>query len=1168
MTPLPDKATLLIVDDTPSNLGLAVRMFEERGYRILTAQDGEEGLQRARLTKPDLILLDVMMPGMDGFDVCQRLKSDPETLEIPVLFMTSLASVEHKVKGFKAGAVDYLTKPLQVEEVMARVGTHLRLHAARQKLSEQNAELCRYREELEKRVADRTAELAEREREFRTLVENAPDEISRYDRLCRYVYCNPQHERSHGMRLHELTGRTPVECFPESPEAVAFQKSMAAVIASGETAVYETALPHHVDRTRFLNILLVAELDVDGEVIGVLAIGRDVTRQKTAKRELLLLNHALDSSFDATYLMDSKLNLRYVNEAACRALGYDREELRTMRLFDIDPRVTDELMHELMSRTLDAGRYPGTVESTHRRKDGTCFPVEIGATAFLYEDETLYLTTVRDITQRKATEHLLHEQEQAIRAAVEHSPDAITRYDERMQRIYANPASERMHGMTSDELGQAIFGRLQKVDGGFAFLMRSVFITGEELGIELPFMDDSGNKGWADVRVVPEFGADGHVMSVLTIGRDITERMRVEEMLREERGMFVGGPIVVFKWLAEAGWPVDYVSPNVLEQFGYSAFQLTSDDFRYSSIIHPDDLRHLSEGVECYLSEGRATYEQEYRIARADGVYRWVYDFTIVSRREDGSVSHFLGYLMDITDQKRVEEELLRYQGQLEELVQERTRELQESEAHLRALIDNLPFEFWAMDTDLRYSMLNANSLANYGNVVGKTLDELGLPEAMVAEWVEMDSRVLGGETLHGQYEKNVEGDVRFFDSLIAPVRVDETIIGIVGVSIDITERKRAEEKRNELQRRLQIITENLPGALCHYRIYPDGRGNMLYASPGLQELFGLTYQDLAEDITLMAGRIHPEDLPYMAEKMALAASEQQSYGTEFRVQHPEKGEIWVRQFSTPVYDSEHSMQWYGLMFDITERKRSEEQILRMNEALEQRVADRTVELQESREQLRGLAARREDVREEERKYIAREVHDELGQVLTGLKLNISLLQHGQSDSDQGQREQLRDAVRLIDRALEVARNVASALRPASLDMGIASALEWLASRFSTNTNIQCDVIVGEGSYELSERCAIALFRIAQESLTNCARYAEASHIEILLSSERDDYVLKVRDNGVGFDSGRHKMESFGLVGMRERAIMLSGSLVIESEPGAGTQVEVRIPKLSMENIG
>lgn len=139
------KETILIVDDKPQNLGVITDFLKEQGFRISSALNGETALERAMTIKPDLILLDINMPGMDGFTTCEKLASEENTKHIPVIFMTALTSTEDKVKGFQVGAVDYITKPIQKEELIARVTTHLRLH--------------HYQESLEKQVAQRTREL-------------------------------------------------------------------------------------------------------------------------------------------------------------------------------------------------------------------------------------------------------------------------------------------------------------------------------------------------------------------------------------------------------------------------------------------------------------------------------------------------------------------------------------------------------------------------------------------------------------------------------------------------------------------------------------------------------------------------------------------------------------------------------------------------------------------------------------------------------------------------------------------------------------------------------------------------------------------------------------------------------------------------------------------------
>lgn len=133
------RETILIVDDTPANLGVLVETLGSAGYQLMVAEDGDEALAQTAKTQPDLILLDVMMPGMDGFETCRRLRAQPHTQDVPVLFMTALNETADKVKAFAAGGVDYITKPIEHEEALARVRTHLTLRRLRRELEAQLA---------------------------------------------------------------------------------------------------------------------------------------------------------------------------------------------------------------------------------------------------------------------------------------------------------------------------------------------------------------------------------------------------------------------------------------------------------------------------------------------------------------------------------------------------------------------------------------------------------------------------------------------------------------------------------------------------------------------------------------------------------------------------------------------------------------------------------------------------------------------------------------------------------------------------------------------------------------------------------------------------------------------------------------------------------------------
>ncbi len=234
---------------------------------------------------------------------------------------------------------------------------------------------------------------------------------------------------------------------------------------------------------------------------------------------------------------------------------------------------------------------------------------------------------------------------------------------------------------------------------------------------------------------------------------------------------------------------------------------------------------------------------------------------------------------------------------------------------------------------------------------------------------------------------------------------------------------------------------------------------------------------------------------------------------------------------------------------DVTERRRS----LAALQESESR-------LQVLAEQLRELSAHLETVREEEKARIAREVHDELGQMLTVLKLETSMCELEYADLDPGLRDRLNSMKRLIAQLFQLVRDVATALRPPILDAGIASAIEWQARRFEARTQIPCLVQVPDNLPALPNATAIGLFRILQESLTNVMRHAQAHTVELNLTLNEGVLCMSVADDGKGFDQSNARPASFGLVGVRERVLIMGGRLHLDSTLGEGTTLRIYIP--------
>jgi signal transduction histidine kinase len=210
---------------------------------------------------------------------------------------------------------------------------------------------------------------------------------------------------------------------------------------------------------------------------------------------------------------------------------------------------------------------------------------------------------------------------------------------------------------------------------------------------------------------------------------------------------------------------------------------------------------------------------------------------------------------------------------------------------------------------------------------------------------------------------------------------------------------------------------------------------------------------------------------------------------------------------------------------------------------------------------LRELAAHHDAVREGERAHIAREIHDELGQALTALKMDLSVVSLKFGKGAPRIREPVQELKKRVDAIIQTVRDVATALRPAALDLGILPGVEWLVGEFQRRNGIACTVSVTGREIVVGEDRSIVLFRILQESLTNISRHAKARKVEILIDHDAEHIRLDVQDDGVGFDvDAAQGRKTFGLLGMRERAIILRGEMNVTSAPGRGTRVSVSMP--------
>lgn len=350
----------------------------------------------------------------------------------------------------------------------------------------------------------------------------------------------------------------------------------------------------------------------------------------------------------------------------------------------------------------------------------------------------------------------------------------------------------------------------------------------------------------------------------------------------------------------------------------------------------------------------------------------------------------------------------------------------------------------------------------------------------------------------------------------------------------DITERRQAEQESLRLLHRNQMLMNtSLDG--IHVM---DIQGNLLEANDSFCNMLGYTQEEMAHL------HVSDWDAKWTADELRLAFKETMDKSIVVETLHRRKdGGLINVEISVSGRKIDGQDYIFASSRDITERKR---------------IAS---SLEETTRELRELVAQHGSSLEEERKSIAREVHDELGQILTSLRMNISVLRIRFGKDNDELMKMVQNMTELADRAIHGVRNVAENLRPVALDIGIVSAVEWLCNNFTAHTGVPCSLSSPDEFIDLDNSRAIVLFRIVQESLTNVTRHADANSVTITITLNNDNLYLEVRDDGKGFSKNTPgKRKSYGLLGMNERALTLGGTFNIASSAGKGTVVSVCIP--------
>jgi PAS domain S-box-containing protein len=430
---------------------------------------------------------------------------------------------------------------------------------------------------------------------------------------------------------------------------------------------------------------------------------------------------------------------------------------------------------------------------------------------------------------------------------------------------------------------------------------------------------------------------------------------------------------------------------------------------------------------------------------------------------------------------------------------------------------------------------------------VGKTIEELNLVFAEDVDKVALVILALvSGSTTRLKFtnRNNTKTGRIIYCEWYNSVLKDDRGAVVSGLSLvqDVTEKQRAEEALTFNEQQLNLIYNSSSDILYLLSVEQNEKFKFISINDAFKKATGLKSEQIIDKYV-------EEVVPYPSSQLVL---EKYKYAIEIKdtVQWEEvtsyptgikTGLVSI----TPVFNNNNDVciSLVGSVHDITENKRAE------------------VELLEKNDQLRNLSAHLQDIREEERANIAREIHDELGERLTGIRLDISWIEN-QLLLAKPVKDKFRTLIQLVDDTIKTVRKISTELRPSILDdFGLVDALEWQAAEFEKRTGISCKVSSFINEHLSNKKIEITLFRVFQESLTNVVRHAKARHVVAELLKQKNTINFIIKDDGVGMDMDKVKGEqTLGLVGMKERVLMVNGTFNVTSEIGSGTIVTVSVP--------
>ncbi len=857
------------------------------------------------------------------------------------------------------------------------------------------------------------------------------------------------------------------------------------------------------------------------------------------------IHKVFESLSDIVFQTDNNLSIVWANSAALdiyeHAIGAPVQKL----LFPDEEFVSDDnyFLKAIENGTIEKEikYYPDFLDKKNDR-----FFEHI---AVPYKDTTgeiIAVTSIsRDITERMQVE----EAKSRLASIIESSNDAIFVVSLDGSIHSWNKAAEEIFDYTASQVvGQQITILDHIID--FETLIKipddkdQKTIGGRIQHVDLVPVRKKNSTIYVSLTVYPFVGETGNVLGFSTIARDITSSIKSEEALRESENRFrqLADTIQDAFWLID--WETQsylFTSPAFKKIWGQQPKDNKFDLTHWAKAIHPNDRQRVIDATYNIIENNGMM--EEFRVVDQDGSIRWVRDRAFPVYNTKGIAYRVAGIAQDITAAKLAEQAL------------------RESETRFKELFQNMSngvAVYEALDGGNDFIVKDFNKAAEFiekttkKDIIGKKITQIMKNEKNHTIIKELQKVLLTNEPksyLFTLYEG--EEIIGWRQNYIYKLPSGE----VVSIFDDVTEKRKQDRALRESEERYRTFVTNFKGIA--FRWSPNYEPIFMHGL--VEEITGYRIEDFMGKNIAWNGIIHPDDLKAALRMKELVRSNANlSNEFEYRIITKNNKIEWVNENLLNVSDDAGNIIYIqSTIYYVTQRKFAEEELLN------------------SRQQLRNLALHLDSVREEERKQIAFEIHDELGYALTAVKLDLAWLVKKIDISRDNLEVRTKEMSDLIELTIQKVRTISSQLRPSILDhFGLVAAIEWQSKEFQRRTSVRTRVVINPKDLVVPESLATPIFRIFQESLTNISRYAKATRVDVLLEQQLNQIFLRVADNGIGIDPERIKhKDSFGLLGMREKAKSMGGEVIItnigigitseldnEDEPNGGTEVLLSVP--------